>query len=476
MNLSFTLFCVSVFVGLATGTRTVVLEPVKSEPGLENVALILVPGAFLKGEQYEALGRRIQAMSPHRLWVGLTTDYWFDFPSPLQIDGAVNDALKEMKGKGLPEGAALYLGGHSAGGGNVESFAGENTKMLSGIMFFGSYMKGSDLVSYPLPVLTLTGDLDGMARVTKIAQEFRKLEKAVDNNKDGALELKYPVVTMDGVNHGQYATGEMPPAVKEYDIPARVDGSIAQTKMANAIVQFMVHTLQKPTNLIKNAATWLQARYQDNEKRMQPIIEALEIENNPSNGELSPWAEKVQYLLSGLEKGDWNKLKVNRAVDDNGIEFRFAKATISSTKDQSSVNVVAKRDMPFGYEASGLYNQTADVIQLKMITAEEIRKSLAMQPDQTLDVSCKKVNKASLEWVWSRVSSSGKQRFEDTNRTIVFLDDNVVSDYEEQGLDFSKREKSIVIRSSNYVVGKQRECNLLSPARLLEFILIDSLK
>ena len=49
----------------------------------------------------------------------------------------------------------------------------KNYKKLRGVLLFASYLtRGHKLQDYPLPVLHISGDLDGLTRITRIVDTF----------------------------------------------------------------------------------------------------------------------------------------------------------------------------------------------------------------------------------------------------------------------------------------------------------------
>lgn len=63
----------------------------------------------------------------------------------------------------------------------------------------------TDLKEFPVPVITLAAELDGLTTVPKIAFEYEKFEQFV--NKEG-LEAgikRKPVIILHDINHSQYA-------------------------------------------------------------------------------------------------------------------------------------------------------------------------------------------------------------------------------------------------------------------------------
>lgn len=56
----------------------------------------------------------------------------------------------------------------------LDMFVRGNTKAATGIILFGSYInKGVKLAQYPVPVLTISGDTDGLCRLTRIGRDYQ---------------------------------------------------------------------------------------------------------------------------------------------------------------------------------------------------------------------------------------------------------------------------------------------------------------
>ena len=52
-------------------------------------------------------------------------------------------------------------------------YARGKDNMAAGIILYGSYISQSAKLSdYPVPVLTMSGDQDGLCRMTRIAEDF----------------------------------------------------------------------------------------------------------------------------------------------------------------------------------------------------------------------------------------------------------------------------------------------------------------
>ena len=56
-----------------------------------------------------------------------------------------------------------------------QDYAASNANRVAGILLWGSYLTGAnrDLASYPVPVAHISGELDGLTRVTRFIDTYR---------------------------------------------------------------------------------------------------------------------------------------------------------------------------------------------------------------------------------------------------------------------------------------------------------------
>lgn len=51
---------------------------------------------------------------------------------------------------------------------------GQKSHGLSGVLLYAAYLtEGHKLKDYPVPVMTLSGDLDGLTRITRVMLTFK---------------------------------------------------------------------------------------------------------------------------------------------------------------------------------------------------------------------------------------------------------------------------------------------------------------
>ncbi len=231
--------------------------------GDPRTILVIFGGAYMKPQAYTNLAREIVQASGGSVGV-FVPHFLGDFSNPLQSDGAVNEAVKYLKERGIDQATNhVFLAGHSAGG----IFASDAPLRfkLPGLILLASYLPrtpviGKNLTDYERPVLTLGGELDGLTGINYMAREYAVMDKLATSNPVALVDK--PVIVLRGVKHSQFADG-MP---ADGDV---IDGAIAyqeaQSLIAKSIVNFIatqsqdgaVATVTKTdaANLVKQAVS-----------------------------------------------------------------------------------------------------------------------------------------------------------------------------------------------------------------------------
>ncbi|CAL4059473.1 unnamed protein product, partial [Meganyctiphanes norvegica] len=197
--------------------ESIILQPVVDDG--PEVALLIVPGAYINGEAYQDLGEAVQAASPLRLWVALVRPFAFDLPNPVEVVPDIDHALQTMRDMGM-ETEFIFIAGHSLGGVVLQSWVSSHTEETSGMVMLGSELQ-TPMNETQVPVMIMSGDLDGMARITEAWKYFKELEALIPENAERIFVN--PIVVLEDVNHMHVASGEPTPTVKQYDIPSPMD-------------------------------------------------------------------------------------------------------------------------------------------------------------------------------------------------------------------------------------------------------------
>merc|ERR1719498_1717338 len=199
-----------------------------------EAALILMPGAQISHTTYKPLGEAIQQQASTvagvpSIWVGIL-GYVGDVPQPVDICPRIDYLLSEMKSQGLDtKTCKLFYGGHSLGSvfiqDHLKKYHGSSGPMGGSIEVLGQVLMGGFLqrkylqpaFSYPVSTLTIGGEVDGLARVTRLAESVYQQQPQKLANVTGGADA-FPVVVIEGVSHMQFASGDPPALVKARDL------------------------------------------------------------------------------------------------------------------------------------------------------------------------------------------------------------------------------------------------------------------
>lgn len=155
----------------------------------QQTALIFLPGCFLNPIEYEKLALAIQTKSsPHRpTWI-VIPKLVFNMATPLTVPRAVKECINALHTHGYPTTSttknkkSIFIGGHSLGGTflpqilsnlNVEDRMSIAGKIQLGSFVVRSSRKDKEAMYRSIPRLTVAGDLDGLIRASRIAEDVQ---------------------------------------------------------------------------------------------------------------------------------------------------------------------------------------------------------------------------------------------------------------------------------------------------------------
>lgn len=204
-----------------------------------NKTLVIVGGASIANDKYAPLGRAIQrfaAANNLSLWVAIPA-FPLDTPNPAALPAEVEEAYAATFDGCAPE--DVFVAGHSLGG--IFSQALVHGSSYAGLVLLGSYLStvyGYDVASFPKPVLTLGGELDGLTRVTRLARELASLEAAVGAGGERA-KFDKPVGLALGVSHSQFASGVNVTSFGVKDLRPAVTEGAAHAAIGEIVAAFL---------------------------------------------------------------------------------------------------------------------------------------------------------------------------------------------------------------------------------------------
>jgi hypothetical protein len=298
-------------LGVSLANANIILKPTKT--GGVEAGYIFVQGASIPAKNYNKYARQLQDKFNGSLWVVLT-EFVLDTPEPLQIGSVMSSAFDSLKSAGFKynQQTPFFFGGHSLGGIMVQNYVFGSASgfpfTMRGLILEGSFISRSNidkLRKSSWSVLTLGAELDGLARLTRIAESYHML------NMPNSLVLALP-----GMNHYQFSGEGNPPSnVVKNDIKPEVTNEQARDAITDATAAFM-HTILGSAESMQS----LQKYKTFTNDILQPLVDALNQEGfyhfippcsqnsnlRPPNCLLSsPWTTAVSQLaMSSLTQAD----------------------------------------------------------------------------------------------------------------------------------------------------------------------------
>ena len=499
--------------------------------------LIFVQGAQIDNIRYFPLIKEIQKRALFPLHV-LLPDFFLDMAVP--IGSYVHSTIQEAK-KLLPKSheMSVILCGHSLGASVAMDEGFNNTGAYQSLILMGATLNRKFNSSYPIPFLTINGELDGLQRVSRVAESFFNLydRQRVLINQDSMV--KQPIVILPGQNHMQFADGINPPfAVKKLDLKADVDIATAHQAIAQTVVDHICSVTKKSCDFVESLRS-LQQKVEFTRQFLDPMIQGYRMEGSPklfnacNSDTPSPhcpfyptWPPQTKDRIS--------------STDDQcicGVPFSSIAAAIMSGLDQSKypiVNVDAIHDVtdtnPFHHPHvwsnctgaqlpcpmnhttvsqpmyksdeydTGFLSSTAYEIRVKFKSRQVFQllsiNTTARLDDTDTDRICAEINQRSYEWGLQHASPVALNRFKKYGQNMVMLNDYfpplpigplwIYNDmkYKEMKIDgnWVMTVQSISFKTpeegfvSKLKANGYHYCKVLSPARVMEWIYTDGLR
>ena len=140
--------------------------------------------------------------------------------------------------------APAFYAGHSLGGAMTPDFVAQHAAdSAAGVVLLGAFLTRKwklsvpAAVDYPVPTLTVGGTLDGLCRVTRVAEAAYSQHNLSADPR--AARRKLPVTVVEGLSHMQFADGEPPTFVFEHDLLPELTYAAAHAAVASDVALFM---------------------------------------------------------------------------------------------------------------------------------------------------------------------------------------------------------------------------------------------
>ena len=487
-------------------TSNILIKPTNSGP---EIAIIILQGAAIPCDRYVGIASKIQSkLSNLRVWISIP-DVFLELPFELTTNIAIDGALKDLQDAGFSSSSKLYLAGHSLGGTAAAGWTLSNSDKVSGLIQLGSFLdRKYRYQQINFPVLMVGGEMDGLSRITRLAEEFYHRVAKQDLNQ--AIKTS-PVVVLEGVNHMQFASGEPSDFVKLRDLKAENSEEVSHEMISSVIANFISGDDDALRNQILNTA-----------RLLSPIIQAFELEgsvhfNRPNQetcsqgycSEGSDWTIKAQEILSG--KDEFVKANMNLKISNDYVILSslppFGKIYHPKIYEQDrNVNITTYSQCSWEildkYLDGGFSPSSAKEIGSKMLTRQcsfvfGLNHSKTETPfsiDSDFDW-CAEINKNALQWAINNSAEKTINRYNSFGQKLTFGPD--VKETNGFGwvyttLKFEENEKNEMVVSAPVMSSDidapavpifapdggncYHYCKLLSPARAMEWMYVDGLR
>jgi predicted esterase len=414
---------------LISSSSDIILEPIKQ--GANNAALIFIPGAELPPERYVPLLKQTQLTSTDSLWVAIPS-----FPDNIPIEQlrpkVIDEMLTKLHKSGMLTNTTIFLGGHSLGGIASQTLAYKYPNKVFGQILIGAYLERKYETAstiYPVPTLTLSGELDGLARVTRIIESFY-------------FYSTYPHFTLiiPGMNHMNTASGEPSGHILKNDIQSEINETIAHQQLSIRICDYINMRLNNQT-----MTSMLEYNLNQTKIFSQPYLNALSLEGfyhflppcyNQTNDNCqigSPWSAYGQKILSGLN--DTVQLNIS---DEFHIVYKIPEHFAHLDNNCSfikplnncvlNIHTVTQNIYDLNDQSdTGETHTSAEEMRVKMISRQVLLQAADGKKydfNQTDNQSlCGLVNQQALNWALKNAANKTKDRYERIGKKMFIGDD-----------------------------------------------------
>lgn len=483
--------------------KDIILKPNRTKG--PAAVLFFIQGAQIPNSAYLPLVAAIREAYDAPLWVGIPA-FWLEIPEPLVLKAGIDRVNASLIAAGMPPSLPVFFAGHSLGGAMIQNFVNTAKPSPLGQILMGAFLTHTyDDLEYPVPTLTLGGELDGLCRCTRVAENWFRY---IGNRSATAYTSTFPVVIIPGMSHMQFASGSPPELVFQRDLRPAISYAAAHAAAAQNVAAF----LNVRMNLQRTASLrQLQAQVDATGTFSKPIIAALKLEGywqfappcfSAKAGERctfgSPWVSfTAQGALGQNVAGVHNQDQFDDASDSSPLptiqnHCSSASCVVDTTSvTQLKYNILTALD-------TGFVPISASEMETKMNSRQAIELAHgATNPsfnatDGAGTNDCAGVNQRAWAYALSNGGAATVTRFRQLGQNITIGDDVLVSSVSSwvgKALSMTTAmdagSSRAVLRVSSPAIAFPDSspglkglhfCKLLSPARAMEWLYVDGLR
>ncbi|GMH94006.1 hypothetical protein TrST_g4045 [Triparma strigata] len=502
------------------------LAPPNPNPDYEDKAIVFFPGGNVPNTNYTtplvSLQEEVAAsmINLHVIVLGFKTRKCIQVcptsSTCFLLHNQVQSSLDLLETSGFTGSLEtdVFLGGHSLGGTCVnqlvQGYSSSTPQYLNGLFMWGSYIDASgeySLPDYPAPFALVGAELDGgLARPGKMASwvdQFNDFKSGQKLNVED-LQTKKAVVIIPGIDHSDFCPGfEVPGDI----IPSSVTSAEAMKRISKVTGTWLKKLWGVSTRL---ESIFLREVYEETEKFLRPYFAALDMEvqyhamhYTGTGGTYSPICEKAQMILANLSLEDEARVSISRGCDNENFDETRSCAYLNSTDDLEHsrsqysfepdnsdnllVNVSAHADYYRNFKNTGSITAASEVA-CKMLTGARIAEQLQIEYDaETSRKTCKDVNQYLYDQALQLIEGTETyNRYMESGKKLCFKDDfdayfSAGPAWIKESLEIKEDDDCLSVASVKIDTALDSKlfpgvhyCKLLSPARVLDWIMTDS--
>ncbi|CAC5361349.1 unnamed protein product [Mytilus coruscus] len=437
--------------------------------GADAVLFILFPEEDVPAVAYKSLGTAIQTFCPLQLWIGIIEDKigtHYEVTDVLRLVDMINTEvyrLKKTSGK-----VQIILGGHGQSGSLIQQFVSEYPDVVSGIILLGArVMSDRILMQLNVPTMTVIGNLDGLTKITTLANVYKKFLQQI--KADPSLKYRYPMVVLDGVNHGIFSNGQLPVHLLIQDITLDTEYEKLLQDILQPISTFLLYCRGENGRVVLDS---LNDYFVETNKILEPLLKAHQITIDPKEYK-SHWVKQSQMWLSDLVGPDSTRINIESYFT---YQSAFNPALFNESVSKVTIYLFSQLDTPVEKIDS---DEIPLQIHARMFRRDAILKKLGIkQNDNSPERTCKDLNYASYVIAYNRSAEKIRKRFDKRNPGILFHEDIIIpseSSWNEKNILVTRHNRVLHVTSYAYITENNDAdghifCTLLPPIRAMEWI------
>ena len=489
--------------------------PPSSKEAAAETAIIFLPGCQMRPHQYRDVAGLVQEKTNQKVWVAIPK-LPLNMANPWLLPSIVKRSLQQLRDQGY-QGDAAFIGGHSLGGvflpRVVNKERGLQEEQVLGFIHLGSFKARDtqeDSFLHKVPSLTMTGELDGMVRVSRIAEDYHRnvLQKAERAEPDEAAKIHHAVALVEGMNHFGFVHGPAPFIKQLRDLPQEISYSESVLQVALTIAAFVdVHSPQQ--EVVQEAKCHLLDRIDRTVKYLEPLIEALKLEGSkhmgcdPASG--SVWACRMQEALmadcvaeAGLSlSASTNEFHASWYLDPFAeVPFYHPKVHLV---DNTTLQLETMTDPIYEFADTlfdgGFFSNSVHELRCKFNSPQALLEA-AGGKNIPFDLSinfARQLNEKALEYAMAKAPQRVRERYEQQGTTLVLGEDipqssgpgwiwNYLTYDKKKDHDHSccrEVRSYVMVTPTDHPIpsaGGKLYCKVMSPAKVLDWMYTDSLR